>query len=159
MSWTLAPEQRQGSWRGFVVFTVINHSPELCCPTRTFLVAPSLSHPEKQMVTVLPCACRAAARITWECEWGCQACSASRFYKNHQEFSLDFPQMEEKIHYLLQFGKSERGRGTQARAVILPWGCSNKDVAPAEVLKEVARFNTSFSFQLLWNWLLWFLMS
>lgn len=55
MSWTLVPEQRQGSWTGFVVFAVINHSPELSYSTRTFLVAPSLSHPEKQMARALPC--------------------------------------------------------------------------------------------------------
>lgn len=60
----LVPEQRQGNWRGFVVLTVINHSPELNCLTRTFLAALLLSHPEKQMVALLPCVCRNASQIT-----------------------------------------------------------------------------------------------
>jgi len=57
----LVPEQRQGNWRGFVVLTVINHSPELNRLTRTLLAALSLSHPEKQMLAVLPCICRNAS--------------------------------------------------------------------------------------------------
>lgn len=91
----LVPEQLQGSWRGFVVLTVINHSPELNCLTRTFLEALSLSHPEKQMVSVLPCICRNASQITrgvclGVCVWKSQPCSAFRFYKNRQESGLHF---------------------------------------------------------------------
>lgn len=159
MSWALVPEHRQGSWKGSVVFTVINHSPELSCPTRTFPVAPSLSHPEKQMVTVLPCACRAASQITRGCEWKKSGLFSFQILQESSRIHLRLSTDGEKIHYLLQFGKSERGRGTRARAVILPWGCSSKDVAPTEVLKEMACFNTSFGFKFLWNWLLWLLTS
>lgn len=157
----LVPEQLQGNWRGFVVLTVINHSPELKCLTRTFLEALSLSHPEKQMVSVLPCICRKASQITrgvcsGVCVWKSQPCSAFRFYKNRQESGLHFPwkgKKKKKIHYLLLFGKCKRGRGTRASTAILPLGCTSENIASAEVLKEITCFSTSFGYKFLWNWL------
>ena len=154
----LVPEQRQCNWRGFVVLTVINHSRELSCLTRTFLMALLLSHPEKQMVAVLPCICRNASQITWGvcsgvCVWKSQACSAFRFYKNRQEFGLHFPRKGKKIRYLLLFGKCESGRGMRASTAILPLGCTSKDIASAEVLKGITCFSTSFGCKFLWNWL------
>lgn len=112
----LVPEQHQGNWRGFVVLAVINHSPELNCLTRTFLAALLLSHPEKQMVAVLPCVCRNASRITQGVfsdvyVWKSQACSAFKFYKNRQEFRLYFPRKGKRILLFAAVWQMQEGEG------------------------------------------------
>lgn len=151
----LVPEQRQGNWRGFVVLTVINHSPELNCLTRTFLAALLLSHPEKQMVALLPCVCRNASQITQGVFRMCVYVEKSgllsfQILQESARIQIVLSTEGEK-NYLLLFGKCKRVRGTQASAVILPFGCTSKNIASAEVLKGMTCFSTSFGYKFLWN--------
>lgn len=153
----LVPEQRQGNWRGFVVLTVINHSPELNCLTRTFLAALLLSHPEKQMVALLPCVCRNASQITQGvfsdvCVCGkVRLAQLSNFTRIGRNSDYTFHGRGKEFCYLLLFGKCKRVRGTQASAVIPSFGCTSKNIASAEVLKGMTCFSTSFGYKFLWN--------
>lgn len=113
-------------------------------------MALSLSHPEKQMVVVFPCIGTTASQIT---QGVCVEKSALLRFQALQESARIWVTLYaegEKIPYLLLFGPCERRRGS---AAILPLGCTNKDIASAQVLKETACFSTSFGHKFLRIWL------
>lgn len=111
-SWTMP-----GQLRGFVVFSC-KSQPRAELPHQNF---PCGSFPLPSIKTDGLCACRATSQITRGCEWGNQACSASRFYKNHQEFSLDFPQKGKNPLFAAVWQKWE-GKGHTGQGCDPPLG-------------------------------------